>query len=196
MDAESRRYAGVIADSARRMGRLIDDLLEFSRTGRAELRKTVFDLTPLIEEVRRECLEDTCRRDVRWKLARLPEVAGDRALLRLVFVNLISNALKFTRDRDPAEIEIGGSAAEDEIVIFVRDNGVGFDPAYSAKLFGIFQRLHALEEFEGTGIGLANVKRIVERHGGRAWAEGEVGRGAAFSIGLPRPGYAGFEDRR
>jgi PAS domain S-box-containing protein len=195
MDDKSRRYAGIIADSARRMGRLIDDLLEFSRTGRAELKKTVFELMPLIEEVRKECLRDASGRNVRWRLSALPEIAGDRSLLRLVFVNLISNALKFTRDRDPAEIEIGASPAENEVVICVRDNGVGFDPVYSAKLFGIFQRLHAAEEFEGTGIGLANVKRIVERHGGRVWAQGEVGRGAAFFVSLPRSADAELEGR-
>jgi light-regulated signal transduction histidine kinase (bacteriophytochrome) len=195
MDAESRRYAGIIADSARRMGQLIDDLLEFSRTGRAELKKTVFDLMPLVEEVRRECLRDASGRNVRWTLSPLPEIAGDRSLLRLVFVNLISNALKFTRDRDPAEIEIGAMAAENEVAIFVRDNGVGFDPSYSAKLFGIFQRLHPAEKFEGTGIGLANVKRIVERHGGRVWAESEIGRGAAFFASLPRAADAELEEQ-
>lgn len=189
MDDKSRRYAGIIADSARRMGRLIDDLLEFSRTGRAELKKTVFALTPLLEDVRRECLRDAGERNVQWKIGDLPEVAGDRSLLRLVFVNLVANALKFTRDRAAAEIEIGvGPAEKDAVVIFVRDNGVGFDPRHAAKLFGIFERLHAAEEFDGTGIGLANVKQIVQRHGGRVWAEGAVGRGAAFFVSLPEAG--------
>ena len=189
MDDKSRRYAGIIADSARRMGRLIDDLLEFSRTGRAELKKTVFALTPLLEDVRRECLRDAGERNVQWKIGDLPEVAGDRSLLRLVLVNLVANALKFTRDRAAAEIEIGvGPAEKDAVVIFVRDNGVGFDPRHAAKLFGIFERLHAAEEFDGTGIGLANVKQIVQRHGGRVWAEGAVGRGAAFFVSLPEAG--------
>jgi PAS domain S-box-containing protein len=189
MDDKSRRYAGIIADSARRMGRLIDDLLEFSRTGRAELKRTVFALTPLLEEVRRECLRDAEERNVQWKIGDLPEVAGDRSLVRLVFVNLVANALKFTRGRAVAEIEIGmGPSENDAVVIFVRDNGVGFDPRYAAKLFGIFQRLHAAEEFDGTGIGLANVTRIVQRHGGRVWAEGAVGQGAAFFVSLPAAG--------
>jgi light-regulated signal transduction histidine kinase (bacteriophytochrome) len=189
MDDKSRRYAGIISDSARRMGRLIDDLLEFSRTGRAELEKSVFAMTPLLEEVRRECLRDAEGRNVQWKIGDLPEVAGDRSLLRLVFVNLVANALKFTRDRAVSEIEIGvGSSERDAVVIFVRDNGVGFDPRYAGKLFGIFQRLHAAEEFDGTGIGLANVKRIVQRHGGRVWAEGAVGQGAAFYVSLPEAG--------
>jgi PAS domain S-box-containing protein len=192
MDDKSRRYAGIISDSARRMGRLIDDLLEFSRTGRAELKKSVFALTPLLEEVRRECLRDAEGRNIQWKIGDLPEVAGDRSLLRLVFVNLVANALKFTRDRAVAEIEVGMGAPErdvkDAVVIFVRDNGVGFDPRYAGKLFGIFQRLHAAEEFDGTGIGLANVKRIVQRHGGGVWAEGAVGQGAAFYVSLPEAG--------
>ena len=195
MDEKARRYAGIIADSARRMGRLIDDLLEFSRTGRAELKRSVVALAPLLEEARRECLRDAEGRNVQWKIAELPEAAGDRSLLRLAFVNLIANALKFTRDRAVAEIEVGlappEEAAEDAVVIFVRDNGVGFDPRYAGKLFGIFQRLHAAEEFDGTGIGLANVKRIVERHGGRVWAEGAVGQGAAFYVSLPEA--RGFE---
>lgn len=192
MDDKSRRYAGIISDSARRMGRLIDDLLEFSRTGRAELKKSVFALTPLLEEVRRECLRDAEGRNVQWKIGDLPEVAGDRSLLRLVFVNLVANALKFTRDRAVTEIEVGMGPPErdvkDTVVIVVRDNEVGFDPRYAGKLFGIFQRLHAAEEFDGTGIGLANVKRIVQRHGGGVWAEGAVGQGAAFYVSLPEAG--------
>jgi light-regulated signal transduction histidine kinase (bacteriophytochrome) len=171
------------------MGRLIDDLLDFSRAGRVEMKRTIFDLTPPIREVQRECLRDAEGRDVRWNVATLPEVSGDRSLLRLVFLNLVSNSLKFTRDKPVAEIEIGlGPAEENAVVVFVRDNGVGFDPKYTEKLFGIFRRLHSASEFEGTGIGLANVKRVVERHGGRVWAEGAAGQSAIFFVSLPRVG--------
>jgi PAS domain S-box-containing protein len=186
MDEKSRRYARIIADSAAHMGRLIDDLLDFSRTGRTEIASTEFALGPLVDEARRECLREAGDRDVRWKISDLPTVAGDRALIRLVFVNLVANALKFTRGRSTAEIEISAGRGENgDITVLVKDNGVGFDPRYEAKLFGIFQRLHGSSEFEGTGIGLANVKRIVERHGGRVWAEGVPDRGATFYLTLP-----------
>jgi PAS domain S-box-containing protein len=186
MDERSQRYARVIAESARRMGRLIDDLLEFSRTGRAEMERTEVDLGPLVEDVRRECLREAEGRDVVWSVSEMPTVSGDLDLIRLVLVNLVSNALKFTRLRSVTRIEISGSRDDDgSVLLAIRDNGVGFDPRYSAKLFGIFQRLHASSEFEGTGIGLANVKRIIERHGGRVWAEGVTGRGAAFYLTLP-----------
>jgi PAS domain S-box-containing protein len=186
MDEKSRRYARVIADAARHMGRLIDDLLEFSRTGRAELERTEVALGPLVDEVRRECLREAEGREVRWNVSDLPAVAGDRALIRLALVNLVANALKFTRDREVAEIEISARPGENgDVVLAIRDNGVGFDPKYSGKLFGIFQRLHGSSEFEGTGIGLANVKRIVERHGGKVRAEGSPGQGAAFYLTLP-----------
>jgi signal transduction histidine kinase len=168
------------------MGRLIDDLLEFSRTGRAEIERTEVALGPLVDEVRRECLREVEGREVRWNLSDLPAVACDRALIRLALVNLVANALKFTRDREVAEIEISARPGENgDVVLAIRDNGVGFDPKYSGKLFGIFQRLHGSSEFEGTGIGLANVKRIVERHGGKVRAEGSPGGGACFYLTLP-----------
>ncbi len=192
LDDKSRRYLGIIADSAQRMGHLIDDLLEFSRRGRAELQPTTVDLHALVDEVRKECLDGLVRPPVVWQVSALPKVQADRSLLRLALVNLVSNALKFTRTRPEAIVEIGEVPSDDgRAVIFVRDNGVGFDARYAEKLFGVFQRLHAPGEFEGIGIGLANVKRIVERHGGRVWAEGVVDRGATFYLTLPRAGEGG-----
>jgi len=169
------------------MGRLIDDLLEFSRTGRAELHTTTVDLQSLVDDVRRECLDGLEGPPVVWKVSPLPPVQGDRSLLRLALVNLVANALKLTRTRAHAVVEIGETPSDDgTAVIFVRDNGVGFDARYVEKLFGVFQRLHSSEEFEGSGIGLANVKHIVERHGGRVWAEGAVDRGATLYLTLAK----------
>ncbi|MGH9369746.1 MAG: ATP-binding protein [Thermoanaerobaculia bacterium] len=185
LDEKNRRYLQTIIDSARRMGRLIDDLLTFSRMGRAEMHLAPVNLAELVAGVRNELGPDTAGRQVVWKTNGLPVVRGDPALLRQVVVNLLSNALKYTSTRPDAEIEIGSYQQAEEIVVFVRDNGVGFDMRYADKLFGVFQRLHRAEEFEGTGIGLANVRRIIHRHGGRAWAEGEVGRGAVFYVSLP-----------
>jgi len=176
-----------IEDAARQMKRLIEHLLEFSRTSRAEQHLALVPLEPLVGEVIQALKTDACGRNVSWKLGRLPEVEADPALLRQVFVSLLSNALKFTRPRNPAEIEIGTvNRQNDETTIFVRDNGVGFDMRYSDKLFGVFQRLHSSEDFEGSGIGLANVQRIVNRHGGRVWAEGKVNSGATFYFSLPK----------
>jgi len=187
LDEQSRHYVAVTSDSAKRLGMLIDDLLSFSRMGRAELSKEQVDLGALVQEVIREFEPETHDRAIHWRIADLPVVTGDRAMLRIVLVNLISNALKYTRPRPQAEIEIGCTPGQEtETIVFIRDNGVGFDMNYADKLFGVFQRLHRAEESEGTGIGLANVLRIMNRHGGRVWAEGQVDQGATFYFSLPQ----------
>jgi light-regulated signal transduction histidine kinase (bacteriophytochrome) len=176
-----------IFDSVGRMGNLIDDLLAFSRMGRQALSFRPVDLGNLARDVIRELKPDTTGRNIDWRIGDLPLVSGDKAMLRIVLANLIANAVKFTRPRARAKIEIGCLPSEDaETVIFVRDNGVGFDMDYADKLFGVFQRLHRDDEFEGTGIGLANVRRIINRHGGRTWAEGTVDQGATFYFSLPK----------
>jgi PAS domain S-box-containing protein len=185
LDAKGRRLLATITTSATRMGRLIDDLLSFSRVGRTELARTRVDLNQLGREVRQDVSRDINGRVVDWQLHDLPIVEGDPALLRLVLENLLSNAVKYSSRRERAQIEIGALRADGESVVFVRDNGVGFDMQYVGKLFGVFQRLHSADEFEGTGIGLANVRRIVQRHGGRTWAEGRVDEGATFYFSLP-----------
>jgi PAS domain S-box-containing protein len=186
LDEKSRRFMAMILESAKRMGNLIDDLLAFSRIGRAETRKTMVHLELLVKEAVHEVRPETEGRNIAWTIGALPAVYGDRSMLRLALVNLISNAVKFTRTQAQTEIEIGCTdGQEGEAVLFIRDNGVGFDMKYGNKLFGVFQRLHATETFEGTGIGLATVQRIVHRHGGRVWAEGLVGRGATFYVSVP-----------
>jgi len=185
LDAQNQKYMATISNSAKHMSTLIDDLLSFSRMGRAEMSSQRIGLTDLVQDVIQELELETSNRTIHWHVTDLPVVTGDRAMLRMVLVNLISNALKFTRPRLQAEIEIGCTPdTETEVVIFVRDNGVGFDMKYVDKLFGVFQRLHRADEFEGTGIGLANVRRIISRHGGRTWAEGEVDHGATFYFSL------------
>ena len=187
LDDRSRHYLNTIADAARRMGALIDDLLAFLRMGRSDMAARPVDLASVVQEAFRDLEPETRGRSIHWQIADLPVVTGDRAMLRVVLVNLIANALKFTRPRDRAEIEIGCRPGQgDEVVIFVRENGVGFDMQYADKLFGVFQRLHHADEFEGTGIGLANVRRIISRHGGRTWAEGQVNQGAALYFALPQ----------
>ena len=185
LDEEAQRHLQTISDSSRQMGKLIDDLLSFSRTTRVELRKVVVSLNDIVQGVLHEMKPDMANREIKWQIGTLPEVEGDPALLHQVFYNLISNALKYTRTRKYAKIEIGSTRTENELVIYVRDNGVGFDPRYAQKLFGVFQRLHRASEFEGTGIGLANVRRIITRHGGRTWAESELEEGATFFFSLP-----------
>ena len=187
LDDRSRRYLQTIDNAAKRMGNLIDDLLGFSRIGRAETRKTLVNLEQLAKEVVKELEQETSSRDITWKIGALPVCYGDRSMLKLVLVNLTSNAVKFTRMRARAEIEIGcADGNEDQAELFVRDNGAGFDMQYANKLFGVFQRLHRSEEFEGTGIGLATAQRIIHRHGGKIRAEGAVDRGATFYFSLPR----------
>jgi len=173
------------------MGRLIDDLLTFSRTARAELSKVKTDLASLVQAAIRDLGQESRDRDIYWSVGDLPEVEADHALLRQVLLNLFGNALKYTRTRKQTRIEIGSSENDAEHVIFVRDNGVGFDMRYAHKLFGVFQRLHRASDFEGTGVGLANVRRIIHRHGGRCWAEAELNKGATFYFSLPKMSSAG-----
>lgn len=187
LDETNQRYLKFISEAVARMADLINDLLDFSRTARAEIKKITLSLDQVVKEALKDVANEAKDRDIAWKIEPLEEAFGDPSLLRQVFVNLIGNALKFTRTRARAEIEIGSMPGkENERVIFVRDNGVGFDTSYAEKLFGVFQRLHRQEDFEGTGIGLANVQRIIHRHGGRTWAKGVVDGGATFYFSLPR----------
>ena len=191
LDDKSLHYMNTISDAAKRMATLIDDLLAFSRMGRNEMAAANVNLSALLQEVIREFEPETKGRAIDWRIGELPVVTGDRAMLRVVWVNLVSNALKFTQKRAKAEIEIGGQpGTTTETVVFIRDNGVGFDMQYADKLFGVFQRLHGSNEFEGTGIGLANVYRIISRHGGRIWAQGKVEDGATFYFSLSKAGPA------
>ncbi len=186
LDEKSRHYLTTISTSARNMGTMIDELLVFSRMARAELHTTTVKLQEIVADVQRELEPETRGREILWRIDGLPTVQGDPSLLRLAIGNLIGNAVKYTRMRERAEIEIGRvPGTTTETIVFVRDNGAGFDMRYVDKLFGVFQRLHRQEDFEGTGIGLANVRRIVQRHGGRTWAEGSVDAGATFYFSLP-----------
>lgn len=180
-----REHLNKITESATRMTSLIDDLLYFSRFSHVELTRESVNLNALVESVIGDSETETRGRNIIWRHAPLPRAWGDRALLRQVLENLVSNALKYSRKSDPAEIEIGvQESGPQETVFFVRDNGAGFDSRYAGKLFGVFQRMHKASEFEGTGIGLASVRRIIARHGGKTWAEGKVGKGATFYFSL------------
>jgi PAS domain S-box-containing protein len=187
----AQRHMGVIAKAAREMGMLIDDLLDFSRTGRAEMQFGAVDMRELVDQCIHGLEHEIADRKIEWNIAPLATVQGDPGLLRLVWANLLGNAVKYTRPRDVAQIEIGQEERRDargqpqDLVFFVRDNGVGFDMRYASKLFGVFQRLHRADDFEGTGIGLANVQRIIHRHGGKVWAVSQVDAGATFSFSLP-----------
>jgi PAS domain S-box-containing protein len=188
LDAEGMRLCSLIRQSIRRMSKLIDDLLAFSRLGRADMRLSTIDMTALAREVVDELAPAPRSERLEIRLEPLPHAMGDPALLRQVWVNLAANALKFSSKRDHALIEISGGVNGGETAYQVRDNGTGFDMQFAGKLFGVFQRLHGDQEFEGTGVGLAIVKRIIDRHGGRVWAEGEADAGAAFSFALPLRG--------
>ncbi len=187
LDEKERRYLSLITESAKRMGRLIDDLLEFSRMGRAELRRDTVGMAALVQTVLRDLEPDLQGRVIEWRIDPLPAVPGDASLLRQVWANLLANAVKYSRPRERAVIEVGCEPdTPNETIFFVRDNGVGFEMKYASHLFGVFQRLHRPEDFEGTGIGLANVRRIIARHGGRTWAEGQPDAGATIWFSLPK----------
>ncbi len=186
LDSEGLRLLQVVRENTRIMGQLIDDLLALSHLGRQELRKVRVDLTSMARQIFDQLASQEPERHLKFIVADLPQAFGDSSLIKQVLVNLLNNAVKYTRQAKVACIEIGCSEEADEIIYFVRDNGVGFDERYVHKLFGVFQRLHRGSEYEGTGVGLALVKRIVERHGGRTWAEGKVNEGATFYFALPR----------
>jgi light-regulated signal transduction histidine kinase (bacteriophytochrome) len=180
LPAEARRYLDKVTDGAKHMGALVDDLLNLAQVGRQPLTLKLTTLNSIVA-VALESLQAECAgRHIEWRIDKLCSVACDRGLLKQAFVNLLSNAIKYSRSRDLAVIEVGQLELDGEHVIFVRDNGVGFDMQYANKLFGVFQRLHSAAEFEGTGIGLATVERIIRKHGGRIWAQAELDRGATF----------------
>lgn len=183
---EIEEYVRSILDRAKKMNQLIDDLLHFSRVSRVQINVSKIDLRSLMDAVIKDLSLETEGRHVEWTIHDLPSAYGDPSLIRYAVTNLVANALKYSRGKDPAKIEIGAEPeAGGQVTVFIKDNGVGFDPKYTHKLFGVFERLHTEREFEGTGIGLANVRRIVERHGGRTWAVGELGNGATFWFTLP-----------
>jgi signal transduction histidine kinase len=186
IDDEGKRLLNIVRNNTQKMSQLIDDLLAFSRVGRQEIRHSNIDMDKLAKTLFKELKLTVPERELQFNVKTPPAIHGDQAMIRQVFVNLLSNSIKFTRPKENAIIEVGGSNEADENVYYVKDNGVGFDMRYVNKLFGVFQRLHNSEEFEGTGVGLAIVERIIHRHGGRVWAEGEVGKGATFYFTLPR----------
>jgi light-regulated signal transduction histidine kinase (bacteriophytochrome) len=186
LSERGRRFLSTIEESARFAGTLVDNLLSFSQMGRSAMRFTDVNLSAVIASIQAEMAPDYEGREIEWTFESLPVVVADPAFLHLALRNLIANAIKYTRNQPAATIEVTVQERDTDTVISVRDNGVGFDMQYVGKLFGVFQRLHRMEEFEGTGIGLANVRRIVERHGGTVWALGEVGKGATFYISLPK----------
>lgn len=185
LDEEGKRLLNVVRENTNKMGQLIDDILKFSRTGRLGLTISDIDMEQQAREVFAELQPSVDSGKLQLEIEAIPPARGDNAMMRQVFVNLLSNAIKFSRNRNPARIKVGGSIQGDEAIFYVKDNGVGFDMQYADKLFGVFQRLHGVTEFEGTGIGLAIVKRIITRHGGRVWAQGTVNEGATFYFALP-----------
>lgn len=197
LPADAVRCLSIVRDGTKQMAQLIDDLLLFSRLGRQSLRPRVVQPNGIVAAVIEGLLDETKERAVEWRIDDLPPCEADPALLRQVYANLLSNAVKYTRGREPATIELGARPRADgssEQIYFVKDNGVGFDMAYVDKLFGVFQRLHRAEDYEGTGVGLALVQRIVHRHGGRIWADAAVERGATFWFSLPAPAAVESEE--
>jgi len=195
LDATGQGYLNRIRQGAEHMGRMVDSLLNLGRLGQRDLKIQLTELRPLVEAAISELETQTRGRPVEWRIGVLSPVACDRELMESVLSNLLSNAVKYTRGRDPAVIEVGQTSTGTQTVTFVRDNGAGFDMKHAARLFGIFQRLHHADEFEGTGVGLATVQRIIHKQGGRVWAEAELGKGATFFWTLPGPGAAKAEDR-
>jgi signal transduction histidine kinase len=185
LDKEGKRLLNVIRDNTKKMGQLIDDILMLSRASRHEMKISKIDIESLVKSVFEDLKHTTEGRDIRFNIKPLPYAYGDRILIQQVFTNLISNAIKFTQKKEVALIEVGAEQGKDENIYYVKDNGVGFDMRYINKLFGLFQRLHSQEEFEGTGVGLSIVQRIVRRHGGRAWGEGRINEGATIYFTLP-----------
>lgn len=185
LSEDVENYLGMIFKLTKRAGKMIDDLIEFSGTGRFEMLYTNIDMNRLVQEIKWQAIPETQHRTIIWDVESLPMVNGDRTLIRIVWQNLIENAIKYTNYKDIAEINIGSSSDSSEITFFIKDNGVGFDMRYVERIFGIFQRLHTNEEFEGTGIGLANVQRIIHRHGGRIWTKSAVNQGTTFYFSLP-----------
>jgi light-regulated signal transduction histidine kinase (bacteriophytochrome) len=185
LNESGRRYLATISDSVRQMGSLIDNLLAFSKMARVEMRESQVDMAVLLQEALRDLRDEIRSRNIEWHVEPLPNVRGDRAMLKQVWINLLSNAIKYTRPRELARISVGCKRRNGELEFCVQDNGAGFDMEYAGKLFGVFQRLHRAEEFEGTGVGLANVRRIISRHGGSTRAEGKVDEGATIYFTLP-----------
>lgn len=185
---EGQRILEVVRDNTKYMGKLIDDLLSFSRLGRKEIKTTRIDMGALIKNVQKASMSGISNRQIQWETNKLPPAYGDNSLIRQVIINLLSNAVKFTGSKKAAVIVVGSKKKGKETLYYVKDNGIGFDMKYVGKLFDVFQRLHSSTEFEGTGVGLAIVKRIIQKHGGRVWAEGKVDQGATFYFSIPTKG--------
>jgi light-regulated signal transduction histidine kinase (bacteriophytochrome) len=183
LDGEGKRLCKIIENNAMKMGQLIDDLLALSRLGRSEIRHMAVDMENLVQQTVADLSPN--KKEISFKIGKLPQAKCDLNLIRQVWVNLISNAIKYSSLNEKIDIQIGSSSKEDESIYYIKDNGIGFDMNYAHKLFGVFQRLHNRKEFEGTGVGLAIVQQIISRHGGRVWAEGTVGKGATFYFSLP-----------
>jgi two-component system sensor kinase len=186
LDEEGVRLLNIIRENTKKMGQLIDDILLLSRAGRQEMNMSELDMKSLAENVYREFNQDTENRNIKYVVGDLPRVVADRSLMTQVLTNLVGNAIKFTGKTQNPQIEVGFKEDEDNYIYYVKDNGEGFNMKYYDKLFGLFQRLHSQDEFEGTGVGLSIVQRIISRHSGRVWGEGEVGVGATIYFSLPK----------